>query len=565
MDINPWQVESIQDFSFLKCPECSFDTKEEDVFQDHATENHPLSFVFFNRTSKDECFEHLYTIEEDSLDIAEASDNETKPENFLLSTMIVGESTNKPEDSENQSNQVQIASDQFLKKRGPCKNKSEYKCVKCDVIFIGENSLNEHIFFFHEGKTEEEEYLLNNLDLGKNRTVTDDVSNEIENYDDSDGYENLDEENNSDNLSLKSSDSQDELSIIEESDNSEEIRLLKQSICARDYITNHSEKAHEKEKLHKCSICDYSAGTSSNLRVHIVGVHRQLKKKKENIDNSNTCSICGKRFVSDNYLYLHVSKVHKKIKPLKRQMNSGLSRFVDKSTLRKPKEKVHTDVHEEKKSLECSTCDYVGNNKLQLKLHIDDVHEGKKPKPILCPICGLTLKKDLKFHIENVHEGKKPHVCTTCGKAFPDIFHLNQHVSVVHEQNKSHKCPVCGKGFGVKQNLDNHIQGVHEKNKPHKCTLCEYTCMKRNLLENHIKEVHEENKPFACSLCNSKFGLKARLNRHIKEVHEKQNRQTCSLCSSTFSHIGNLNAHIASVHEGKKSKKTQKENQLVTE
>ena len=83
--------------------------------------------------------------------------------------------------------------------------------------------------------------------------------------------------------------------------------------------------------------------------------------------------------------------------------------------------------------------------------------------------------------------------------------------------------------------------------------------------EDKVTNYEEKVKQYECSLCNSKFGLKARLNRHIKEVHEKQNRQTCSLCSSTFSHIGNLNAHIASVHEGKKSKKTQKENQLVTE
>ena len=39
MDINPWQVASIQEFSFLKCPECTFDSKEEDTFQDHAIEN----------------------------------------------------------------------------------------------------------------------------------------------------------------------------------------------------------------------------------------------------------------------------------------------------------------------------------------------------------------------------------------------------------------------------------------------------------------------------------------------------------------------------------------------
>ena len=47
---NPWLVESIESFSFLKCPECKFDTKEEYFFQVHATENHPLSFVLFGKT-----------------------------------------------------------------------------------------------------------------------------------------------------------------------------------------------------------------------------------------------------------------------------------------------------------------------------------------------------------------------------------------------------------------------------------------------------------------------------------------------------------------------------------
>ena len=45
--MNPWLVDSLQDFLFLKCPECTFDTKEEDYFQEHATEKHPLSIVFF--------------------------------------------------------------------------------------------------------------------------------------------------------------------------------------------------------------------------------------------------------------------------------------------------------------------------------------------------------------------------------------------------------------------------------------------------------------------------------------------------------------------------------------
>ena len=64
MDINPWRVDSILEFSFLKCPECTFDTKEEDSFQYHATENHPLSFVFFGKIIKEENFSDSLILEE---------------------------------------------------------------------------------------------------------------------------------------------------------------------------------------------------------------------------------------------------------------------------------------------------------------------------------------------------------------------------------------------------------------------------------------------------------------------------------------------------------------------
>jgi len=54
MGDNPWNVDSIEAFSFLKCPECIFDTKEVDSFRDHAFENHPLSYTFFGKKLKEE-------------------------------------------------------------------------------------------------------------------------------------------------------------------------------------------------------------------------------------------------------------------------------------------------------------------------------------------------------------------------------------------------------------------------------------------------------------------------------------------------------------------------------
>ena len=51
---NPWNVESLQAFLCLKCPQCVFDTKEKDSFQNHAIENHPLSTVLFAKKFKEE-------------------------------------------------------------------------------------------------------------------------------------------------------------------------------------------------------------------------------------------------------------------------------------------------------------------------------------------------------------------------------------------------------------------------------------------------------------------------------------------------------------------------------
>ena len=49
MESNPWQVNSIDAFNCLKCPECMFFSQEELDFKDHAVKNHPMSNAFFDK------------------------------------------------------------------------------------------------------------------------------------------------------------------------------------------------------------------------------------------------------------------------------------------------------------------------------------------------------------------------------------------------------------------------------------------------------------------------------------------------------------------------------------
>ena len=50
MNLNPWLVDNIEAFSYYCCPECVFRSKEENVFQAHALQNHAQSTSFFHGT-----------------------------------------------------------------------------------------------------------------------------------------------------------------------------------------------------------------------------------------------------------------------------------------------------------------------------------------------------------------------------------------------------------------------------------------------------------------------------------------------------------------------------------
>ena len=76
MSFNPWKVESIKAFYYLKCPECNFDTKEESSFQDHAIENHPMSYELFGKKSvTEEEFDSVMIKEEQMSDFDENENN----------------------------------------------------------------------------------------------------------------------------------------------------------------------------------------------------------------------------------------------------------------------------------------------------------------------------------------------------------------------------------------------------------------------------------------------------------------------------------------------------------
>ena len=344
---NPWAVESIQEFYFLKCPECDFDTKEENSFENHATENHPLSLVLFDKQSVKKDFDAIKIKQEplSHFDTQISHDSKKASVDNQLS----------PLRSVTDENSMPIVHD--------LKN---LKNEAAEELYIDENELGDY---------------------------------EIE-------------MNNSNTIEIYSADVEEdplESNMMPVNEETKQSNLIKQIKSVHERI------------IYNCNICNYKSAYKYNLKIHIENVHEGIKPFK--------CSICESTF----------------------------------------------------------------SQKGDMMKHIESVHEGIKP--FKCNICNFetSINYNLKKHKESVHEGLKPFKCKLCDYKTARNFHLKLHINSVHEKIKPFKCFRCDSSFSQKGDMKRHVESVHERIKPFKCKICDFRSAKKCNLKKHIESVHVQN------------------------------------------------------------------------
>ena len=316
MDQNPWAVESLQAFYFLKCPECDFNTKEGNSFENHATENHPLSFVLFDKKYVEEDFDTI-DIKEEPLshsdiqisyqDQKSYTHNQFSPLSYVTednSILDVPELKKEPTDEccivENQSrnNEIDI-------------NTSETEPYFTDVSIIGdnqtENPLNSAV---HEEKN-------------KNKDLQEPGKNE--------GIDFLTESNFD--------------------HGSDEVETIVQTDAEK------TSKTRKIQKKLRCDRCNASFLGKQALIYHIDKAHFN-------------CDYCKKTFKRKSQLLRHTNHVHLKLQP---HMCSECEKaFSVKENLTRHVELVHL----KKKPFKCQYCKYSFGYKQGLKKHIIDIHQS---------------------------------------------------------------------------------------------------------------------------------------------------------------------------------------------
>ena len=85
----------------------------------------------------------------------------------------------------------------------------------------------------------------------------------------------------------------------------------------------------------------------------------------------------------------------------------------------------------------CTLCKVNFDSRKDLKSHVNEVHDGKKPFP--CTECELTFwqKRNMEVHITAVHEGKKENICNVCGQTFARIEGRDKYFSYYFLMNYS--------------------------------------------------------------------------------------------------------------------------------
>ena len=465
---NPWQVESIQAFYFLKCPECAFDTQDENCFQDHALEKHPLSCALFEIKPNEDIIENS-TYQEHDVDTLISADhnyceNKISPsQNFMIGI----------------KEEFRVDENDPLGFSNPITND-------------GEEFLDERIFFDYEG---------GNVPLSETFV-------ELKKIEDNQNRQNK----SSPKISLVKDEGIPKESIdIPKSPKSPKMSMTEYDIG----MTDLSRKARDilkesvnisNEELHQCSICTKSFQSSRRLSIHVAAAHEEKKPIK--------CYICEVSF-SERKLKAHFASAHGGNKPFK-------CTICDLSYSWKGYLKTHLKtVHEKKKPFKCSQCDACFSLNGTLENHIANVHEKKRPS--LCSDCGKSFysQGSLRNHISTVHEKKKPFICSHCSKSFALKGQLQKHTAAVHEGKKDFQCSLCGHCFSQKKDMKLHIASVHEGKKPYKCAKCVKSFSQNVNLKEHLLVVHKGKKPHQCSNCDASFSRKSKLKEHAVSVHKE--------------------------------------------
>ena len=308
-----------------------------------------------------------------------------------------------------------------------------------------------------------------------------------------------------------------------------------------DTLKSHILSTHEGIKPHKCGTCDKRFSKKTSIRLHMKRFHSD--------QNPHKCAICNESFRLSRGLTKHMRFKHK-IEKFGLPLVNLKCHFCKESFAKRNRFVEHVNKLHKETAFGCDICDVVFTSIENLLTHTSTVHE--RSKPYKCKECDkrFAVEISISIHMKQCHGD---HRCTICKESFSAALDLKKHIRLTHKPNQQRKCTFCGESFRLVQELRRHIGTTH---KTISCKFCDEKFLKSTYemeIKTHLDTVHEGKKPLKCELCSSEFVLKSLLSVHIKNIHSTVKTPfKCSKCNEAFRIQNEMKMHVALVHEGKK-------------
>ncbi|XP_055539638.1 uncharacterized protein LOC129726684 isoform X1 [Wyeomyia smithii] len=268
-------------------------------------------------------------------------------------------------------------------------------------------------------------------------------------------------------------------------------------------------------------LCDFKAGTSSDLEshLHFHAYHNRMKTHGASLSNIIQIPKCNSDSRRRNCIDMYRITFQCEWEDCEEYYNKAQLFFN------------HT------------------NNHVQDQFPVD---KRSRKEPVQCQwaFCKQTYKR-ASIGLEHIrrHSTERTIGCYTCGAMFVSRLKYIDHCKrQVEYHNREYPCSQCNKLFATKQLMVDH-KNIH--NKKFACSLCPMMWPSRKALAYHIRYRHVEEKPFKCLVCSHR-AVTARDLRIHASIHETDHLKRCKEagCTAAYKSEISLRKHMSMQHMG---------------
>ena len=474
---NPWQVDNLQAFTFLCCPECHFRSKEEYAFQDHALSSHPDSQIFFNGHMMQNSTEmavkvepvDTYKYEEEYSSCAPSSTNcdlapitsdplDIPVGSFQNSEDLTGPSSFYPtndntlvtanqDDNQGRLSEIILEPQSNTDYENPIRKLKRQvlgQCGICNLFFGNTTTLEDHVISTHRN-----------------------IDDHVMCFDETCGKITVDYLTMLVHIQRDSKHGPNQAPIFYQ------CQICQIIVNNRANLQRHLEYMHIKSATISSESLNEPVNSFQSIEENAI-----IKRMMKQVDGR--CGICNLHFGNTTTLEDHVTSTHTSV--------NGRVTCFDKKCGKSTVDYLTMLAHIQRYSkhgknkapifYQCQICQKVLCSKRMLQMHFEGGHEKRKTK---CPICNKeVLSYILRNHIAKVHEAEKkggiPFDCEECNYQSPHRHYLKQHI------------------------IKKHLRGFNGQ--LYKCTFCallypQVIHLKRHMIKHHVEKLKPVSKPKA--------------------------------------------------------------------